>query len=455
MSHGGDDVFDPTDWSEHPAEAFAWLDAHVNLESLGVPVGTDRRASAPTLDRMEALAALLGSPQLEYGILHLTGTNGKTSVARIASALLVEAGVSTGTYTSPHLERVNERMSWEGAPIPDPVLADRLAQVALIEPYLPDVPSYFEILTGAALTWFADVAVEGAVIEVGLGGTWDATNVVDGDVAVITNVHIDHVDYLGHTREAIATDKAGIVKPGSVLVLGETDPGLVPIFEARDPARTLLRDRDFGITRNDLAHGGRVIDLYTPRARYDEVVVSLHAAHQADNAATAVAAVEAFADATLPEDLVSDVLGRVRSPGRLEVVGHRPLIVLDGAHNVAGAQAFARAMADEFPGTDRTLVVGLLREKDPTEMLDALAARDAARLVCCAPPSARARDPHELADAARAMGVPDERITVVHDVADAVDHAVEVTGDDGQIVVTGSLYVVGAARVALGVADRD
>jgi dihydrofolate synthase/folylpolyglutamate synthase len=454
VSHRSDDVFDPSDWVGRPAEAFAWLDAHVNLESLGVPAGRDRRATAPTLARMEALASLLGSPQLEYGAIHLTGTNGKTSVARIASALLVEAGASTGTYTSPHLERVNERMSWDGVPISDSVLADRLAQVALIEPHLPDIPSYFEILTGAALTWFADVAVEVAVVEVGLGGTWDATNVVDGDVAVVTNVSIDHVDYLGSTREAIAADKAGIVKPGSVLVLGETDPGLAPLFTAREPAQVVLRGRDFGVSRNDTAHGGRLVDLFTPRARYEEVFVSLHGAHQADNAAIAVAAVEAFADAPLSEELVTDVLGRMRSPGRLEVVGHQPLVVLDGAHNVAGAQAFTRAMADEFPGGARTLIVGLLREKDPTEMLSALGARDAERLVCCAPPSARARDPRELADAARSMGIDPARIHVVHDVADAVDHAVDQTDVGGQIVVTGSLYVVGAARVALGVAAR-
>jgi len=446
--------FDPRGWAEHPAEAFAWLDAHVNLESLGVPVGVDRRSARPTLARMEALSALLGSPQLEYGVMHLTGTNGKTSVARIASALLVEGGVATGTYTSPHLERVNERMCWDGAPIDDATLADRLAQIALIEPHLPDIPSYFEILTGAALTWFADVAVEAAVVEVGLGGTWDATNVVDGDVAVVTNVSIDHVDYLGATRASIAAEKAGIVKPGSILVLGETDPELVGLFTDRSPASVLLRDRDFGVRRNDTALGGRLVDLFTPRGHYPEVFVSLHGAHQADNAAIAVAAVEVFAGAPLSGDLVADVLGRVRSPGRLEIVGHSPLIVLDGAHNTAGAHAFARAMAEEFPGAARTLVVGLLREKDPAEMLDALGATSAARLVCCAPPSARARDPHELADAARAMGVDPARIDVVHDVADAVDHAVAETGVDGQIVVTGSLYVVGAARAALGV-ERD
>lgn len=445
------DRLDPAVWAEHPGEAFAWLDAHVNLESLGVPPGLDRRAHAPTLARMEALAALLGSPELEYGTIHCTGTNGKGSVCRIAGALLMEAGMSTGIYTSPHLERVNERMSWDGVPIEDPDLAEILGRIAMIEPHLPAVPSYFEILTGAALTWFADVAVEAAVIEVGLGGAWDATNVVDGDVAVITNVSLDHVEYLGPTRASIAAEKAGIVKPGSVLVLGESDPDLASIFSARECAYAVVRGRDFGVTRNDVALGGRVVDLFTSRARYEDVFVSMHGSYQADNAAIAVAAVEAFTDHALPADLVADVLGRMRSPGRLEVVGHQPLVVLDGAHNVAGAEALARAMAEEFAAAPRTYVVGLLREKDPAEMLAALGVGGAERLVCCAPPSTRARDPEELAAAARALGLDPGRVEVVHDVDDAIERARAVTGPDGQILVTGSLYVVGAARRTLGV----
>jgi dihydrofolate synthase / folylpolyglutamate synthase len=439
------------DWAERPAEAFAWLDAHVNLESLGVPVGHSRRASAPTLERMEALAALLGSPQLEYEVLHVTGTNGKTSVARIASALLTGTGVSTGTYTSPHLERVNERMSWDGTPIDDATLAARLEQVAITEPHLPDVPSYFEILTGAALTWFADVAVEAAVLEVGMGGTWDATNVADGAVAVVTNVSIDHVEYLGETRESIAAEKAGIVEPGATLVLGEADPQLRDLFVARNPERILVRGTDFGVTRNRAALGGRLADLYTPRAHYPEVFVALHGAHQADNAAVALAAVESLVNAELDAELVADVMAAVRTPGRLEVVGHAPLVVLDGAHNLAGAHALVASLDEEFASGDRTLVVGLLREKDPREMLDALGVARASRLICCAPPSPRARDPQELADAARVLGIAADRVAVVNDVADAVERAIEDTPAEGQVVVTGSLYVVGAARAALGV----
>ncbi len=438
-------------WEETPAEALAWLDAHVNLESLGVPVGQDRRATHPTLERMEALAALLGSPQLEYGSVHVTGTNGKTSVSRMTAALLIEAGVSTGLFTSPHLVRVNERMTWDGEPIDDATLAARLAQVALIEPHLPAVPSWFEILTGVALTWFADVAVDGAVLEVGLGGTWDATNVVDAAVAVVTNVALDHVEYLGDTRAAIAAEKAGIIRRGATLVLGETDPALAGIFAAREPGRTWLLGRDFGVRRNDTAVGGRLVELFTPSGSHPDVFLPLHGPHQADNAAIALAAAEAFVDEPLDPEVVASALGRVRSPGRLEVVGHSPLVVLDGAHNVDGAEHLRVALDDAFATAERTLVVGLLREKDPIEMLTALGAVDAALLVCCAPPSPRARDPRDLADAARALGVPDARIVVVPDVADAVERAVAATPEAGQVVVAGSLYVVGAARAALGV----
>ena len=373
----------------NPAEALRWLDAHVNLESLGVPAGVSRRADHPTLDRMAALATLLGSPQLEYQVLHVTGTNGKTSTARIATELLVEQGLSVGTSISPHLERVNERITWNG------------------EPYLPAPASYFEILTGAALRYFADVAVDAAVLEVGLGGRWDATNVADAQVAVVTNVSIDHVEYLGPTRADIAAEKAGIVKPGSTLVLGEPDPSLASTFLDRGAARVVLRDRDFGVAQRVLAHGGQLVDLFTPGARYEEVFLSLHGAHQADNAAVTAAA--CLIDRPLHEDLVREVLGRVRSPGRLEVVGHQPLVLLDGAHNVAGAQSLVAALADEFPVAPRTLVVGVLREKDPEEMLAALDVVSSARVICCRPPSARARDPEDLAAAAIDLGVPPDR----------------------------------------------
>lgn len=447
MTDGGPPVS-----ADDPAAVRAWLDAHVNLESLGVPAGSDRRATAPTLERMVALATLLGSPQLEYGSILITGTNGKTSVGRLTSALLVGAGASTGRYTSPHLERVNERMCWNDEAIDDATLVERLAQVALIEPHLPAVPSWFEILTGVALTWFADVAVDAAVLEVGLGGTWDATNVVDAAVAVVTNVALDHTEYLGPTRAAIAAEKAGIVRRDATLVLGETDPDLTATFTGRGPARTWMRDRDFGATRNVAAVGGRVLDLHTPLSRHVDVLVPLHGAHQGDNAAIALAAAEAFLEEPLDPDVVAEAFAGASSPGRLEVVGRSPLVVLDGAHNVAGAEHLRRALDETFPTGERTFVVGLLREKDPAEMLTALGVDPTTRLVLCAPPSPRARDPREVATVARTLGVPGDRTVVVDDVSDAVDRAVAATREEGQVVVTGSLYVVGAAREALGVA---
>jgi dihydrofolate synthase/folylpolyglutamate synthase len=425
-------------------EALAWLDSHVNLESIGVPAGVDRRATAPTLERIRALVDLLGSPQLSYPAIHVTGTNGKTSVARITTSLLVASGLSVGSYTSPHLERVNERLAWNGEPIDDAQLARLLSAIADVEPHLRDRLSYFEILTAAALTWFADVAVDVAVIEVGVGGAWDATNVVDARVAVVTNVSIDHVEYLGPTRADIATEKAGIVKPGSTLVLGETDPELVPIFVNRPAVGMLVRDVDFGVSRNDLAHGGRRIGLFTPESRFDELFLPLRGAHQADNTAVGLAAAETFLG-RFDESVVEDALAKVDSPGRLEVLGHEPLVVLDGAHNVAGARALRVALDDEFPPTARTLVVGLLREKDATEMLDALGAQEAARIICCRPPSARAMDPAELAASAVEF-VDDDAVEVVERVGDAVQRALDVTAVEDQVVVTGSLYVVGAAR---------
>ena len=426
-----------------------WLDAHMNLEALGVPNGRTRRTTLPTLERIEQLTALLGSPQAEFPALHITGTNGKTSVTRMVGTLLRSTGLSTGAYTSPHLERVNERMTWEGDPIADEALTALLALVAAVEPHLDELPSWFEIVTAVAFRWFADVAVEVAAIEVGLGGRWDATNVVNGRVAVVSNVDVDHVDFLGPTRADIAREKAGIVKPGCDLVLGETDPELELLFLEREPDRVFRRGVDFGVLDSRRALGGRVLDLYTSGVTYRDVFLPLHGAHQADNAALALMAVQAFLDGPLSQEVVVDAFAAVRTPGRLEVVGHQPLVLLDGAHNVAGAHALVRALREEFPDTPRTLVVGFLQEKDPTEMLEALGVHDAQRIVCCAPPSPRARDPREVAEAAYDLGVPPEAVTVIDDVNEAVGDAIDEAGEDGQVVVTGSLYLVGAARAAL------
>jgi dihydrofolate synthase/folylpolyglutamate synthase len=429
-------------------EALAWLDGHVNLET-GVGFTPGRERGAPTLQRITELTTLLGTPQAEFGSVHVTGTNGKTSAARMIATLLEASELSVGLATSPHLERVNERIEWNGDPIPDHELARVLTQIRMVEEFLSEPPSYFEIMIAAAFTYFADVAVHVGVVEVGMGGTWDATNVLDAQVAVVTNVGIDHVEFLGPTRADIAADKAGIIREHATLVLGETAPELVPIFVERRPEEVWLRGRDFAVRRSLLAHGGHVVDLEVAGTTYEDVFVPLHGAHQIDNAVLALAAAQAARGVPLDDDVVHAGFAAVTSPGRLEVVGTQPLVLLDGAHNVGGAEALGRALREEFAPAPRTLVVGLLREKHPEEMLAALDAASVEHLVCTRPPSPRALDPARVADAAITLGLDEGRIDIVSDVAAAVARARDVTPADAQIVVTGSLYAVGAARAAL------
>jgi dihydrofolate synthase/folylpolyglutamate synthase len=427
-------------------QAIAWLDGHVNFESV-MPT----RRALPTLDRMRDLMRLLGDPQEAFPSIHLTGTNGKGSTAAMATALLGAQGLTVGTYTSPNLSRVNERLSRNGEPIDDESFLEVLQTLARVEPMMEDAPTRFELLTAAALLWFADEAVDVAVVEVGLGGRWDCTNVVDGDVAVITNVSFDHTEVLGPTLEDIATDKAGIFKEGSRVIIGETDPTLVALLRDRavqaGAAEVWVRGEEFGCTANRVAVGGRLVDVRTPGGAYGEVLVPLHGAHQGDNAACALAAVEAFFGAPLHEDVVEDAFAHVRVPGRLEVIGRHPLVVVDGAHNVAGMITLARSLIEEFAAEGEAVaVVGLLSGRDPSAMLDALLTAGIRTVVACAPDSPRAMPAAVVAEAAAGLGM---EVTVATSPAEALTVAVAQAGPDGRVVVCGSLYVVADARAAL------
>jgi dihydrofolate synthase/folylpolyglutamate synthase len=428
------------------AEALAWLDGHIDFEAK-MP---DRR-SLPTLDRMRRLAALVGDPQHDAPSIHLTGTNGKGSTAAMVTGLLGAAGLSVGTYTSPNLARVNERLARDGRPIDDEALTEQLWVLATLEASLDARPTRFELLTAAALRWFADEAVDVMVMEVGVGGTWDSTNVVDGDVAVLTNISFDHTDVLGPTLEGIARDKAGIIKEGSAVVVGETDPALVGVIRSvagsAGAGPVWVRDEDYGCTSNRVAVGGRLVDLRTPGAAYGELLVPLHGAHQGENAATALAATEAFFGRPLGEEVVEDGLARVSVPGRLEVVGRRPLCLVDGAHNVAGMAALARAVREEFavPGPG-VAVVGILAGRDPSAMLAALAPAGIGTVVACVPPSPRALPAEQVAEAAAALGL---ETMVAGPVAEAVSLARPLVREDGLLLVAGSLYVVADARTLL------
>ncbi|MGQ0830254.1 MAG: bifunctional folylpolyglutamate synthase/dihydrofolate synthase [Microthrixaceae bacterium] len=396
------------------------------------------------LDNMRELCGVLGDPQRHQPTIHVTGTNGKGSVARIVTALIGAHDLSVGTYTSPHLETINERLSRNGESITDAALAALLTDLAAIETLLTHTPSYFELLTAAAFRWFSDEAVAAAVVEVGLLGRWDATNVVDGVVAVLTNVGHDHTDGLGDWRARIAQEKAGIVKEGATFVLGERDPALEPIFQATPAEAIWRRDEDFGFSTNRLAVGGRVLDLRTPGAAYDDVMLPLHGEHQGDNAAIALAAAEAFFGRPLEDALVREAFAAVRNPGRFEIVQRDPLLILDGAHNPEGARALAHTLDEGFSVRgDRRLVVGMLDGRDPAEVLAALGAADAAEVVCCTPDSPRALPAEVLAAHVRAAG---GVARVVAEVRAAVHAALDASSPDDAVVVTGSLYTVGAAR---------
>ncbi|MDQ6614441.1 MAG: Mur ligase family protein [Actinomycetota bacterium] len=431
-------------------DALAWLDSHQNLERMLA----DTNRPHPDLAQMRRLMSILGDPQDAYPVIHLTGTNGKTSTARAVTTLLMAKGLSVGTFTSPHLEAVNERLMANSEPVSDADLAALLSDLALLEQMLgPEPggerarPTWFELLAAAAFRWFAERPVDVGVVEVGLGGRWDATNVATADVAVVTNVGLDHLEFLGPTLADVAREKAGIIKPGSTLVLSETRTDLVPIFEAEADGRVLVRDRDFEIMSNELAVGGRLISLRTPAAEYWDVFLALHGRHQAYNFLDAAVAAEEFFGAPIEADLLAEAAATVRSPGRLEVVARHPLIVLDGAKNVPGAQAMAAAIDEEFGQVrSRVMVVGMLRGKDPSEMLEALAAPKARHVVTCPPPSPRAQPADVVAKAALLMGVEAEPAPSV---AEALDRARELAGEDDLILVTGSLYVVGAARAAI------
>lgn len=421
--------------------ALAFLDAHINLEA------TAGRIEDLSLGPMRELCDVLADPQDAFPSIHVTGTNGKGSVTAMCAALLRAADLGVGTYTSPHLESITERLRYDGRPIDPTVFAELIGDLAALEPMLTTRPSYFELLTAAAFRWFADVPVDVAVLEVGLLGRYDATNVADAQVAVLTNVGRDHTDGEGDWRRRIAEEKIGIVKEGATFVLGETDPDLADVFAATPAAEMLVAGRDFEVLGDRVAMGGRMVSLATPAHRVDDILIPLHGAHQARNAALALTATEALTNRPLDEDLVRDAFATVSVPGRFEVVHTEPTVIIDGAHNPDGARAARATLAEDFTlAGSLILVVGFLTGRDPVGMLEALGATEAGFLIACTPPSPRAIPAAEVAAAADGLGIVAE---AVPGVADAVSRAFSLATDEDLILVTGSLYVIGAARSAL------
>ncbi len=417
----------------------------------------------PSLNRIRAFTELLGDPQASYPVIHLTGTNGKTSTSRMIDTLLRAFDLRTGRFTSPHLEKINERICLDGEPLDDEALVRAFNDVApythLVDQSEPFPLSFFEAVVGMAYAAFADAPVDAAVVEVGMGGTWDATNVADGAVAVVLPIAVDHAQYLGDTAAKIAVEKAGIIKPGATAVLAQQEPGVTEVLLARatEVGATVVREGlHFGVIDRAAAVGGQVVSMQGLRARYDEVFMPLYGAHQAQNAVLALAAVEALIghDGPLDEDVVRAGFAEVTSPGRLEVVRRSPTIVLDAAHNPHGAEAAAAALEDSFSFDPLIGFMGVMSDKDAEGVLAAFEPH-LAHLVCTQNSTSRAMPAEQLAAAAIEVYGAD-RVTVVADLADAIEAAATLaeTGGtssvgSGAVLVTGSVVTVGAARALL------
>jgi dihydrofolate synthase/folylpolyglutamate synthase len=391
--------------------------------------------------------AQFADPQGDYPCIHVTGTNGKGTTTTVISALLEATGLRVGTFTSPDLHAVNERIAVDALPIDDESFIGVLERLSDVEAVSGIVLTRFELLTVAALLHFSDEGVDVAVIEVGMGGTWDSTNVIDSDVAVLTNVDLDHTLILGSTVGAIASDKVGIFRPEGIAIVATTNAIVVEIAQkqALEVGATLwLLDDSFVLEENELALGGRAITLTTPYGRYEEVLVSLHGIHQGVNAATAVTAAEAFLGRALGDDVVTSTLGSVRMPGRMEIISRNPMIVVDGAHNPAGARALVATLDGAFDVRgERRCVLGMLTGRDLDDMVAPLVGASFTEFHCCAPHSPRAVPVHEVAAAIRRNG----GVAFEHPSAKAaLAHARERSTDDDLIVVAGSLYLVAEVR---------
>jgi dihydrofolate synthase/folylpolyglutamate synthase len=423
----------------------------------------------PSLDRIAAFTELLGEPQSSYPVLHLTGTNGKTSTSRMIDTLVTAIGLRTGRFTSPHVESMTERISLDGEPLSEEQFLEAYNDVAALARLADEDAahplSFFEMVVGMAYATFANAPVDAAVVEVGMGGSWDATNVADATVAVILPIAVDHASYLGARPVDIAVEKAGIIKPGSTVVSAAQaeDVAAVIVERAAEVGATVLWEgRDFGVSQRVPAVGGQMLRLSGLRGEYDEVFLPLYGAHQGQNAAIALAAVEAFVgDEPLDGDLVREAFEQVTSPGRLEVVRRSPTIVLDAAHNPHGAAAVVDALEDSFAFSPLIGVVGVMSDKDYEGVLAAFEPAMAA-IVCTQNSTARTLPAEELAEVARGIFGHD-RVYVAPRLDDALDQAATLAEEggvfgeaigSGAVLVTGSVVTVGEARHMLTSRDR-
>ncbi len=417
----------------------------------------------PRVERTRRVLELLDDPQRTYRVVHVTGTNGKTSTSRIIESIVRAHGLRTGLFTSPHLERFTERIMIDGEPIDDALVADAWDEISpfvdLVDAELAaagDAPlTFFELLTVLAFAAFADAPVDVAVIEVGMGGSWDSTNAADGDVAVIAPISLDHQDRLGDTIAEIAEVKAGIIKRGAAAVSSAQHPDAERVLSeaaAAQEATLALEGDAFAVTDAQLAVGGQMVSVRGLAGSYDDLYLPLYGAHQGHNAALAIVAVESLIGGgshPIAPDVLTDGLAQVTSPGRLQLVGVAPTVLVDSAHNPHGAEALVRALAQSFDFDEWGIVLGVFADKDVAGIVERLAPA-AAHVFATAPDSERAAEADEVADLVEQAGI---AVTVHHDLADAADaaRAWAAAADRRAVVIAGSVVLAGEA-VRLSVA---
>jgi len=414
----------------------------------------------PTTDRIAALVDILGSPQLTYPTIHVGGTNGKTTTTRMIDSLLFAHGLRTGRFTSPHLETYRERIAINGEPI-DPkelifVYNDIAAYLDLMDSKFEHPISFFEAVTALAFAAFAEHPVDVGVIEVGMGGQWDATNVVDADVSVIMPIGLDHTEYLGTTLHEIAATKAGIIKEGGFIVLAQQEPEAAKelIRKAAEVGADVVREGiEYSVASRAVAVGGQLLTIQGLHDTYDEIFLPLHGKHQAANAASALVAVEAFfGDQPLDIEAVRAGFAAVTSPGRCEIVHRDPTVILDAAHNPHGAKALAETLKSEFNFDEIVAVVGVFGDKDAAGILHELEPI-VDHVIVTQSSSSRAMSSSDLEKLASSI-FSNDRVFEVSELHAALDRAVAdatrpLSEDTVGIIVTGSVVTVGEARTYL------
>ena len=422
-------------------DALAYLDEHI------------AHGIKPGLERINGLLDDMGRPDQGYPIIHVAGTNGKTSTSRFATLLLVAHGLSTGTYTSPHLQNVEERLAINGRTATEEEFALAVSDVAAfaeLRAKAGEEPNtYFELTTAAAFAFFADQAVNAAVLEVGLGGRLDATNVVDAEVCVLTSIGIEHTEYLGEDVATIAGEKLAIAGANSTLVSGPLPDLALEVADAR--ARDLgihhrHYGKDFSVLDAERGVRGWLVTIGGAEDTYEDLFLPLHGRYQLVNLANAVAATEALLGRKLDEEAVRDALSVATVPGRMEVLGTHPLVMVDGAHNADGVDALAESLDEEYPTTRWQLVLGVMGDKNVEAMVESLEPL-LAGIIATAPKAERAVPTSVLAE--RISDLTDLAVIEAEDAEIALDMARAEAGPDGAVLVAGSLYLVGEARALL------